>query len=357
MTRSQTLALFRASARELLWGLHVGSHEIHRWYKRAQTIPDATIRADALFALKNKRTHAHGAGLFCILPRQRNENLLRLLIAYELIWDFLDNLSERSTAAGYIDGHQLHLAIAEAVDPTAKRSDYYCDHPNRDDGGYLRALVQSCQHRCSLLPSFAVVSEIVLLGARRAQVLALNHHPDPHKRATLLRQWAEREHADRSDLSWWELSGAASAPLAILALLALAAEPRLSASEVARVHDAYSPWLSATTTMLDSYVDQSEDRAHADHAYVEHYPSPTDAQDAIQRLISHSLTRTRNLARGDRHEIIAAAMIAMYLSKTTATSAELSAGTDAFVRTGGSLTRLLLPILRLWRVTYRQRDA
>jgi hypothetical protein len=31
--------------------------------------------------------------------------------------------------------------------------------------------------------------------------------------------------------------------------------------------------------------------------------------------------------------------------------------TDSFVEAGGSLTRLLLPILRLWRIAYSQRSA
>ena len=58
--------------------------------------------------LEKKRTHADGAALFGTPPCWRNMHLLRLLVAYELIWDFLDNLSERAAAAGDIDGYHLH---------------------------------------------------------------------------------------------------------------------------------------------------------------------------------------------------------------------------------------------------------
>jgi len=53
-------------------------------------------------------------------------------------------------------------------------------------------------------------------------------------------------------------------------LLALSAEPVCDA-DIARVYNAYFPWISAVTTMLDSYVDEAEDATSGDHAYVTYY--------------------------------------------------------------------------------------
>ena len=50
-------------------------------------------------------------------------------------------------------------------------------------------------------------------------------------------------------------------------------------------------------------------------------------------------------------------MIALYLSKDSARVLELRTTTDTLVRSGGSLVRLLLPILRAWRTLYDQRHA
>ncbi|HLH14334.1 MAG TPA: DUF2600 family protein [Solirubrobacteraceae bacterium] len=333
------------------------SVEMRRWRACAQRIPDAPIRADALYVLEHKRTHLYGAALFCTLPGRRNRELLRLLVAYELIWDFLDNVNERGADAGIANGRQLHLAIREAVDPSVPLSDYYLHHPWRDDGGYLCSLVDVCRQCCRSLPSYPLVRELVVHEARRAQVLAINHHPDPVERDAELRRWVAGEYAVGERASWWELSGAASAPLAIHALLALASEPRCSPREVARVYSAYCPWLSATTTMLDSYVDQHEDVLAGDHSYVAHYPDAESAVRRIRTLIETSVAEARALRNGHRHAVVAAAMIAMYLSKDTARTPQLRAGTSVFVRAGGSLTRLLLPILRAWRIAYAQRSA
>ena len=307
--------------------------------------------------LEHKRTHAHGAALFWTLPSRRNLALLRLLVAYELIWDFLDNLSERAVAQGQLDGRELHLAIAEAIDPQAPVSDYYRKLPWREDGGYLRALVEACREGCRRLPSYPLVRDVAVREARRAQVLAVNHDPDPARRDAALRRWVAAEFPGVQQASWWELTGAASAPLAIHALLALAAEPGCCATDVARIYGAYFPWISAATTMLDSYVDQIEDRAKGDHSYVSHYPTPQRAICDIRALVLRAVSEACALRDGHRHAVVAGAMIAMYLSKDTAPTPQLRAGTHAFMQAGGSLTQLLLPLLRIWRMAFAQRSA
>jgi tetraprenyl-beta-curcumene synthase len=71
------------------------TRELNGWRERAESIPACAIRADALYVLEHKRTHAHGAALFWTLPRRRSMPLLRLLVAYELIWDFLAGATRR----------------------------------------------------------------------------------------------------------------------------------------------------------------------------------------------------------------------------------------------------------------------
>ncbi len=333
------------------------SHEIHVWRRRALTIPDAPIREDALSSIERKRGHTDGAALFWILPRHRNLKLLRLLVAYETIWDFLDSVNERGADRGQANGRQLHLALVEALDPRASISDYYRHHPWREDGGYLRALVEACRRDCLALPSYSRVQPLVIREAMRAQVLALNHDTDPGCRDASLKAWAAHEFAGEHDVSWFELSGAASASLTVHVLLALAADPTCTKRDVDRARDVYFPWLSLATTMLDSYVDQAEDVANGDHSYIAHYQSRAVAAQRVREIVERSVREARRLPDGHRHAVIAACMVAMYLSKDSARTPAMRPTTASFVEAGGSLTRLLLPILRLWRVAYAQRSA
>jgi tetraprenyl-beta-curcumene synthase len=354
---NQIWVLASVATRELLWGLRAVSKEIRHWRERALRIPDARIREDALYALAHKRTHADGAALFWTVPRQRSLHLLRLLVAYELIWDFLDNLSERAAAEGQTDGYHLHLAIAEAIDPGGPISDYYRNHSSCDDGGYLRSLVQACRDGCGFLPSFHRVRQLAIKEARRAQILSVNHDPDVTRRDMALEAWAAQECPDEHEIEWWELSGAASAPLTIHALLALAMEPICTTRDIAQVRSAYNPWLSAATTMLDSYVDQVEDRKNGNHSYIDHYPNPDSAACGVRRLVWRAAHEARSLRNGHKHAVIATSMTAMYLSKDSARAPEMQATTQNLINAGGSLARLLLPILRTWRFLYAQRSA
>lgn len=347
--------LARSAARELAWGLPAVSREVHRWQARARSIPDRPLREDALGALRRKRGQTDGAALFSILPAARNLPLLRLLVAYQIMWDFLDSVHER--AAEPNNGVQLHTALVDAIDPTRAPRDYYLLHPWKQDGGYLSELVRVCRENCQRLPGFHAVAPLIATEAARAEVLALNHEPDPLARDALLRAWARREFAEVTEVSWWELSGAASAGLTIFALLALAADGNTPAQLLTRTRAVYSPWATAAATMLDSYVDRVEDEINGDHSYVAHYPTQERAVERIGQLIQRTIHASQQLPNSEGHTLITACMVAMYLTKDAARAPSTRELTTRIARSGGSLTLGLMPILRLWRIAYAQRGT
>jgi tetraprenyl-beta-curcumene synthase len=358
----QVWALARAARRELLWGLPAVSREIKGWRRRARAIPDAALREDALGAIVRKRAHADGAALFWTLPRRRHEGLLRLLVAYQTAWDFLDNTSERGACVGEHNGRQLHRALVDALDPQVGLSDYYRHHPNRDDGDYLRMLAGACREVCAALPSYQSVRSRVLSEARRCAIQGLNHNPDPRDRDGALRRWAERELAtapiwEQYDMSWFELTAAASASLVPHVLLTLAAEPACSAGDVVAAHAAYLPWASLATAMLDSYADRLEDDVAGEHSYIAHYRNGEEARRRVAEIVARATSAAGDLRGGHRHAVIVACMVAMYLSKDSARGSAGNSETAELVHSGGSLARLLLPVLRAWRIAYGQRTA
>jgi tetraprenyl-beta-curcumene synthase len=354
LSARQLWALVTGATRELLWGLPAVSREIHAWRARAEKIPDKPLREDALDSIAHKRDHAEGAALFCVLPDRRDLRLLRLLVAYQTIWDFLDNVSERDT--GEANGRQLHLALVEALDPQAPISDYYKHHPWKDDDGYLRALVESCRESCQALPSYSRVRPYVLAGVRGCAVQSVNHVRDPERRNAALRAWAERESPGEQALTWFELTAAASG-FTPHVLLALAAEASCDEGDIAKTLAAYFPWVSLAITMLDSYADQFEDAASGSHSYISHYG---DGDAGVQRLcviVERVAREARGLRNGHRHATIMVCMVAMYLSRDGARIPAMRDATRRIVDAGGSLTRVLYPILRLWRIAYGQRST
>lgn len=353
----QAWVLLAAGSRELVWGLRGVSRELTRWRVRASSIPDLVLRSDALEAIDRKRGNIYGASLFWILPTRRSPELLRLLVAYEIMADFLDCVSERGAYVGIGNGLQLHRALIEALDPRLGNSDYYRWHPWKDDGGYLNELVGACRERCGGLPSYESARALLLRASNDAQVLALNHEPDAGRRDAALKSWAEK-HVDRDkSLAWFELTGGASAWLTILALLALAAEPELDERQVAETYAAYMPWVSLSGTMLDSYGDIAEDTAEDAHSYIAHYQSTEIATQRVTEIIRRSLCELAALPDGDRHLVIASCMVAMYLTKDSTRTPAMRATTVRILQASGPLTRMLMPVLRIWRLLNGQRSA
>jgi tetraprenyl-beta-curcumene synthase len=351
----QISACCAVCARELAWIHPTVGREVERWRGLAASIPDSGIRADALAALQEKRLNAEGAGLFAALPKTRDRHLLRLLVAFQVLLDHLDTVSERPAPDPLANGRQLHLALRDALDPYGHISDYYRHHPARTDGGYVRALVQTCRDACRSLPAYETVRPLALQAAVSCSVQGLNHDPDPVRRERRLEHWARRTSAPAPGVSWWELTAAASSTLAIHALLALAADPDCARGDAEDVTRAYMPWICAASTMLDSYVDEAEDAENDGHSYLAHYPSAPIAERRTRELVRRSLTEARRLRNGSRHALIAAGMVAMYLSADGARAPGKHRATRALVRAGGLLTVLLLPVLRIWRRRERSR--
>ncbi len=357
ISSGQAWALGTAVVREAVWGLRVVSREVDRWRARAATIPDATIREDALAALEHKRSNTEGASLFWIIPRRRCRRLLNLLVAYEIMADFLDSAIERGAAVGVINGQQLHLALMDAVDVDRPMSDYYRYHPWQDDGGYLVRLVDACRRGCVTLPSYQGVRPLLMRAAELAQVQGLSHELDVRLRDVILRAWAARQVGPEHELGWYETTGAASAWLTVLALMAVAAEPTPSPNHAWDVYLAYFPWIALTATLLDSYGDLLEDRANEENSYISHYGSLEAAVLRIGEIMRRASLEVSLLDNGERHSVILAAMIAMYLSKDSARTVEMRLSSRKLLHSGESLARLLGPALRSWRVAYSLKDT
>jgi tetraprenyl-beta-curcumene synthase len=358
LTVRQLGALVAVYARELTWIAPRVAREVRVWRERAEAIPDPALREDALVSLRRERLNIEGAALFAVLPPRRELALLRLLVAYQVVLDFLDTLTERVSGYPPEPAQQLHRALVEALDPSLPQSDYYRCFPwPADDGGYLTALVQACRRGCMALPGYPLVRERAVAAGARFAVQVANHDPQPGRRDATLIAWAEGEGSAGTDATWYELAAASSSTLGIHALLALAAEASPAPRDVAAVDRAYYPWVCAASTLLDSFVDQADDLRTGDHNYLVHYASEEAAVGRLEEILVRSVLEALRLPRGGRHATIVCGMVAMYLSKASVEEPRLRPVADRLLASAGGLATLEVPILGVLRRRHDLRSA
>jgi tetraprenyl-beta-curcumene synthase len=321
--RAASARLFADAARRYWLGVFPAARAARRTLlDRAGRIPDPLLREEALVSHRDKRANSEGlAALAMLAPAPRRPALARSLVAYQLMLDYLDGVSERPSAEPLDNGMQLHRAFEVALDPDAPHPDYYALAPAGDDGGYLVALVETCRAPLRELPSYAAARPSLLRQARLCrQSQALNHALAFAPLGDRVAEWAAATAAEfdlEDEFEWWELLAAAAASsLNIGALLALAATPGASEGDARRLERAYFPWASGLNALLDSLVDLDEDPADASH--LRRYATPALAAERLGGIAAGARRRVSELPQGDFHEAILAAMGALYLARPEA---------------------------------------
>jgi tetraprenyl-beta-curcumene synthase len=330
--------------------------ELRAWRRRASAIPNPVLRTQALGTLERERLSAAGAALFAATTRWQRRAarraLVRALVAYQLMCDYLDTLAERPSRDPIRNGAQLHRALADAV-ASGPLADYYRNHELRDDGGYLAALVIACREGCATLPAYASVRTAALREAARNEVQGINHAPVGIREPSL-RAWAAAARAGDAtaigDASWFELAAAGSSSLAVLALIAAAADPATTADTAERARRVYFPWIEALSTLLDSVADRERDRRTGELNFVSQYPTQAAAVARLRDVTGRALAGARSLPRGERHVVLVVGMVALHVSEPGAWLPSARPVTHAVLRaTGTMLMRPLFLLLRAWR--------
>jgi tetraprenyl-beta-curcumene synthase len=325
--------------------------EIRRWAARAGQIPDPTLRAQALYKLTHERLNPEGAAFFAVLaPRRHRGTLVRLMVCFQIAYDYLDAINEEPATAVLRNGLQLHRALSDAVSLQSSAGDYYRYHPQREDGGYLIDLVRACQDALQALPSAQAIESLLIQAAQRCGEAQSRNHAVLVDGNRQLIDWAASQ-PDTGEYLWWELAAAGISCLALHALFAAAASAT-TLEEAARIDMAYFPSVCAISALLDSLVDQPDDSAGTNHSFVAHYESSTLAARRFAAITSEARTRSSMLSDHHRHGVILAGIASFYLSAPGA-STELALPVAR--RTLDCLGRSSTPILAVMRA--RRRSA
>jgi len=299
---------------------------------RAEAIPDVGLRTEALASIDGKAYHVQGGCILAtFLPGSMAKHYVDIVAPLETIYDYLDNLCDRLPGVPPRAYPTLHESLLDALDDRRTPSDYYRDGPLRDDGGYLRGLVEDVRRGLATLPNYAAVRERLVEIGRFYADLQTFKHQIAERRESICDAWYERHRQQFPGLYWWEFAAACGSSMPVFALIYLAAQPQLAEGVVDRTLAAYFPNVSAVHILLDYFIDQQEDREHAELNFVACYASSAEAVERVRRLLATTALRVRSLADGARHDFVLRAMCLFYLTHPKVFEQRLDAESSALL--------------------------
>jgi tetraprenyl-beta-curcumene synthase len=353
-----------SSARDLLTLVRVGvvywlgiypyvRRELASWDQRARRIPNQMLRRHATNQLAGERLNPEAAALFSVLaPRGSRRRVARLIVAYQVLYDYLDAVNEEPSLAELPCGLQLHRALTDAVLPDRAMSDYYAQHPELRggaDGGYMHGLTDACRRVVRTLPAARRSARVLANASQRCgEAQSYNHATLARDQAPLI-EWSLAQAPDRCDYLWWELAAGGISCLGIHALLASAADPASNARDAASIDAAYFPAICALSSLLDSLADYHEDAGTSNHNFVLHYRDGAQAAERLATIFTDAAERVKPLRNRRLHAIILVGIASYYLSSPSLADDFPAAVAECLRRHVGALGSPMRAALRVRR--------
>ena len=291
--------------RRFLSTVPIVKKELRTWAKRARNLPDP-LRSQALSSIEHKAFHCIGGSVYAHYPGVDVKTMIRLIVAFQTISDYLDNLCDRLQVTDPHAFRLLHTSILHALTPRAVLHDYYQLYPYREST-YLPLLVKHCQNLLEQIPHYSRSQHIALqLAEKYCELQVLKHVQGSAE--DLLRAWAAQN--PQITHEWYEWAAACGSTLGIFLLFALGY--RASSTGKEQIFPAYFPWIQGLHILLDYLIDLNEDEENGDLNFVAFYPTQQVRESALLRFSQESKVLAEGLAFPGFHRTVVDGLIALY---------------------------------------------
>jgi hypothetical protein len=301
--------------------------ELRGWREVAAAIPEPGARQSALEAIDEKGLNVEATAVFAILaPRRARPTAIRAMVALQVAIDYLDTLGEQ-------------------------------DAPG--DADYLDRLFGSYRESAQALPSYRAIGDPLERAVARCGEGQHHTHAAEHGGRAALEDTHATERGDRAALEawaraqsappvyrWWEVAAGASSSVAAHALIAAAADRRMSAAEAEAIDAAYFPSVGALTVLLDDLVDRDEDAAAGAHSYLAYYADSEDAAARLDLIAQLARAGLAGLRHHRRHAAILAGVVGFYLSAAAAEMPYALPTRERLLRSAGPAVQPIVALMR-----------
>lgn len=311
---SMPISLMAKAYRQIFPAVH---EELSYWKKRAEQIPDRELRKQALASIRHKTFHCEGGAILALTAKEHCREVIRFIVAYQTISDYLDNLCDRSTSLDPEDFSALHEAMKDALilkEKQQKREDYYRFRQEQEDGNYLYDLAATCREVLSRCRHYEKIKKYLWELCQYYCDLQVHKHVVTEQRIPRLRNWFNHHKESIPNMSWFEFSACSGSTLGIFCLVSYAFRDDFRDEHAKQIRQGYFPYIQGLHILLDYFIDQEEDRQGGDLNFCFYYKNEQELFQRLQHFVKEADRHTRELPHNRFHQLINRGLLGLYLS-------------------------------------------
>jgi tetraprenyl-beta-curcumene synthase len=326
--------------------------ELARWTEQARAIPDPELRRLALGKLEQEGFNARAAAMLATFaPRRQRHEMVRAIVALEVLFDYLDGRTEPRSGGDPLAWRRDMFAVLNWAVAAPTPPHEHSPAIDTPDAAYLATLAETARASLIRLPGAVATREAMARAALRAGEAQTRKHARGELGEEQLRAWA-RAGAAGTTLGWREyLAGACASVLALHALIASAGPVGQEVGEI----DALYLRIGAVAALLDSAVDYERDRAGEELGMVGYLEDKHELRRSVAALVASTSELARASGSRRRDVAVLAGVVGYYTTGPGArTELAVSIADELRERHGGMLAPASALMWR-WRRSERPR--
>ncbi|GAA0332550.1 tetraprenyl-beta-curcumene synthase [Bacillus carboniphilus] len=308
---TKPIALMKQVFKQVMPTVH---QELSYWKKRAEEIPNEELRKQALASIAGKTFHCEGGAILSLLSGAEAAKIIKFIVAYQTISDYLDNLCDRSTSLDPKDFEQLHLSMKHSVTVGAKLAPYYCYREERNDGGYLEELVVTCQSVLEQSKHYHLIKDHLIELCQYYCDLQVHKHVTIEEREARLMKWFNQYKKQIPEMEWYEFSACSGSTLGIFCLVSYSFRKDFNEIPFEPIKAGYFPYVQGLHILLDYFIDQEEDKLEGDLNFCSYYESNEQLVNRLIHFLKQADKYIEGLPHSDFHKLINRGLLGVYLS-------------------------------------------
>ncbi|KHE72047.1 DUF2600 family protein, partial [Halobacillus sp. BBL2006] len=207
----------------------------------------------------------------------------------------------------------LHQSMTDALSPGNEVKDYYYYRSDKNDGGYLQELVETCQHVLGSSSYSIVQHHTVKLGSLYND-LQVHKHVIEEERIPRLKNWFENHQSEWPHLEWYEFSACTGSTLGIFCLVSYTLGGSMDKRLAEQVERSYFPFMQGLHILLDYYIDQQEDEEEGDLNFCAYYAHEEEMKKRFEYFVKQTHGEIQKLPNAPFHQMIHEGLVGMYLA-------------------------------------------